>query len=116
MPQSSYQQNLSSTWQNRTQLKRSIHTSCCYHAPVEFNSFHLVGHGSSTTYELGLMGHKLRDNMPSINEEKLSDRYLVTERLKQKEYHDRKKASERKIPNDFQINQRVAIQHHQDKT
>ena len=59
-----------------------------------------------------LMGRKLRDNMPSINEEKLSDRDLVTERLRQKEYHDRKKALERKIPNDFQINQRVAIQHH----
>ena len=54
--------------------------------------------------------------MPSINKEKLSDRDLVTERLKQKEYHNRKKASERTIPNDFQINQRVAIQHHQDKT
>ena len=63
-----------------------------------------------------LMGHRLRDNMPSINEEKLSDRDLVTERLKQEEYHDRKKASEKKIPNDFQINQRVATQHHQDKT
>ena len=37
--------------------------------------------------------------MPSINEERLSDRDLVRERLKQKEYHDRKKASERKIPN-----------------
>ena len=63
-----------------------------------------------------LMGRRLRDNMPCINEGKLSDRDLVTERLKQKEYHDRKKASERKIPNDFQINQRVAIQHHQNKT
>ena len=63
-----------------------------------------------------LMGRRLRDNMPSINEERLSDRDLVRERLKQKEYHDRKKASERKIPNDFQINQRVAVQHHQDKT
>ena len=54
--------------------------------------------------------------MPAINEERLSDRDLVTGMLKQKEYHDRKKASERKIPNDFQINQRVAIQRHQDKT
>ena len=63
-----------------------------------------------------LMGRRLRDNIPIINEEKLSGRDLVTERLNQKEYLDRKKASERKIPNDFQINQRVAIQHHQDKT
>ena len=63
-----------------------------------------------------LMGRRLRDNMPSVNEERLSDRDLVTERLKQKEHHDRKKASQRKIPNDFQVNQRVAIQHHQDKT
>ena len=63
-----------------------------------------------------LMGRRLRDNMPSINEERLSDRDLMREKLKQKEHHDRKKASERKIPNDFQINQRVAIQHYQDKT
>ena len=63
-----------------------------------------------------LIGRGLRDNMPSINEERLNDRDLVRERLKQKEYHDRKKASERKISNDFQINQRVAIQNHQDKT
>ena len=62
-----------------------------------------------------LMDRRLRDTMPSINKEKLSDRDLVTERLKQKEYHDKKKTSGRKIPNDFQINQRVVIQHHQGK-
>ena len=62
-----------------------------------------------------LMGHRLRDSMPSIKEEKLSDIDLVTKRLKQKEYHERKKA-ERKIFNDFQINPGVAIQHRPDKT
>ena len=63
-----------------------------------------------------LMGRRLRNNMPSINEERLNDRDLVTERLNQKEYYDRKKASEGKIPKNFQINQRVAIQQYQDKT
>ena len=59
-----------------------------------------------------LMGRRLRENMPSINEEKFkSDRDLVTEG-----YNKKNTMTERKIPNDFQINQRVAIQHHQDKT
>ena len=63
-----------------------------------------------------LMGHRLGDNMPCINEEKLYDRDLMMEMSKQKEYHDRKKAPGRKMPNDFQMNQRVAIQRHKDKT
>lgn len=55
-----------------------------------------------------LMGCKLRDNLPSMNKETSSDRDLVAERIKQKEYHDSKIASKRSIRNDFQVNQRVS--------